>query len=141
VSRVIAVFFLYHGTRKCFEVTPRPLFTAWKDTIPIVQEAEWAAGSVWTPEYLVPHRDSISDCPARSQLLYRLSYLGPQMYIDGHVNVNNPITFRERPGKFQEFEALRFQDIRHMKMVRLLALHTGHLYPQEIFLVLISVRF
>ena len=27
-----------------------------------------------------------------------------------------------------------------MKVVRLLALHTGHFYPQEIFLVIISVR-
>jgi hypothetical protein len=47
-----------------------------------------------------------------------------------------------RPGetlRVAGIEALRFQDNRHMKMVRLLALSIGRLYPQEIFLVLISV--
>jgi len=44
-----------------------------------------------------------------------------------------------RPWGFQEVDAHRFQDNRHMQVVRLLALSTNHLYPQEIFLVLISV--
>jgi len=48
--------------------------------------------------------------------------------------------FHYRPWGFQEVEAPRFQDSRHMKVVRLSALRTGCLYPQEIFLVPISVR-
>ena len=40
----------------------------------------------------------------------------------------SPITGLDRPRGFQQVEAPRFQDIRHMKVVRLSALHTGRLY-------------
>ena len=37
----------------------------------------------------------------------------------------------DMPRGFQEVEVPRFQDNRHIKMVRLTALHTGRLYPQK----------
>ena len=54
--------------------TPRPHFTPGKDPVPILQEAGWAPGPVWTGGKSRPHRDSIPDRPVRSQLLHRLSY-------------------------------------------------------------------
>ena len=53
---------------------PRPHFTPGKDPVPILQEAGWAPGPVWTGGRSPPHRDSIPDRPVRSQSLYRLSY-------------------------------------------------------------------
>jgi len=41
----------------------------------------------------------------------------------------NPFTGLDRPIGFQEVETPRFQDNWHMKVVRLSALCTGHLYP------------
>jgi hypothetical protein len=41
---------------------------------------------------------------------------------------------------FQDVEAPKFQENRHMKVLRLLALRTGRLYLRKIFLVLIYVR-
>jgi len=49
-SRGIALLFLDHSTRRGWgvSVTPRPLFTPGKDMVPIVQEAGWAPGPIWT---------------------------------------------------------------------------------------------
>jgi len=54
--------------------TPRPHFTPGKDPVPILQEAGWAPGPVWTGAKSRPHWDSIPDRPARSQSLYQLSH-------------------------------------------------------------------
>jgi hypothetical protein len=54
-------------------------FTIGKDPVPIVQEAGWAPGPVWTcAKILAPTGIRSPDRPARSQSLYRLSY--PSLY-------------------------------------------------------------
>ena len=49
-SRVIALPFHDHSTRRGWgvSITHRALFTPGKDPVPIVQEAGWAPGPVWT---------------------------------------------------------------------------------------------
>ena len=76
VGRGIALLFHDRGTRRGWVVssTPRPHFTLRKDQVPIVQEAGWARGTVWTGGKSRPHRELIPDRPARSQSLHRLSY-------------------------------------------------------------------
>jgi hypothetical protein len=53
---------------------------------------------------------------------------------------SNPITDLYRPTGFQEVEALRFEDNRHMKVASLSALCTGHLYPPGNIPGSVSVR-
>ena len=48
--------------------------------------------------------------------------------MDYHKIESNPITSLDEPCGFQEVEAPRFQDNRHMKVVRLSALRTDRLY-------------
>ena len=76
VGRGIALLFHDRGIRRWRVVssTPRPHFTPGKDPVPILQEAGWVPGPVWTGGKSRPHGDSIPDRPARSQSLYRLSY-------------------------------------------------------------------
>jgi len=76
VGRGIALLFHDRSTRRWWasSSTPRPHFTPGKDLVPVVQEARWAPGPVWTGGKSRLHRDSIPDRPARSQSLYRLRY-------------------------------------------------------------------
>jgi hypothetical protein len=74
---IIALPFYDYGTTRGWgvSVTPRPLFTPGKDPVPIVHEAVWAPGPVWTgAENFASTGIRSSDRPARSQSLYRLSY-------------------------------------------------------------------
>jgi hypothetical protein len=49
-----------------------------KDPVPTVQEAGWDPGPVWTgAKNLAATGIGSQDRPARSELLYRLSYRGP----------------------------------------------------------------
>ena len=57
--------------------TPRPHFAPGKDPVPILQEAGWAPGPVWTSEKSDPHGDSIPDRPARSSVAVPTELPGP----------------------------------------------------------------
>jgi len=48
--------------------TPRPHFTPRKDPVPILQEAGWAPGPVWTGEKSHTHWDAIPDRPAHNSV-------------------------------------------------------------------------
>ena len=70
VGRGIALLLHDRGTRRGWvvSVTPRPLFTPGKDLVPILQEAGWTPGPVWTCGKSRPHRNSIPNRPARSSV-------------------------------------------------------------------------
>jgi hypothetical protein len=69
VSRGIALLFL--GPRHSRWGGGQPhapaAFTSGKDPVPILQEAGWAPGPVWTGGKSLIHRDSTPNRPARSQ--------------------------------------------------------------------------
>ena len=67
--------------------TPRPHFTHGKDPVPILQEVGWAPGPIWTGGKSRPHRDSIPDRPARSSVLYRLSYRPTVIYVASVIHI------------------------------------------------------
>ena len=59
--------------------TPRPYFTPGKDLVPIVQEAGWATGLVWTGGKSRPAGIRSPGRPARSQSLIPTELPGPQI--------------------------------------------------------------
>ena len=74
---------------------PRPHFTPGKDLVPILQEAGWTPGPVWTGGKSRPHRNSIPDRPAHSQLLYRLNCPAHIQWIHGAISLGMNGTGRE----------------------------------------------
>ena len=57
--------------------TPRPHSTLGKDPVPILQEAGWASGPVWTGAKSRPRRDSIPDRLALSSVAIPTELPGP----------------------------------------------------------------
>jgi len=120
----IALLFHDRGTRRGWVVssTPWPHFTPGRDPVPIVQEAGWAPGPVWTDGKICPHRDSIPDRPSRSQSLYRLSYRAHKLQVDSSLlqhkihnrNYSNIITY------FPSGRGLILGHILYMEVVRVL---------------------
>ena len=112
VGRGIALLFHDCSTRRGRVVssTPRPHFTPEKYPVPILQEAGWAPGPVWTGGKSRPHRDSIPDRPARSSVAIPTELPGPQVHGENNKNVsescsemrrkNSGISCSRRIGKY-----------------------------------------
>ena len=69
VGRGIALIFHDRGTRRGWVVssTPRPHSTSRKDPVPILQEAGWTPGPVWTGGKSRPHQESRTVQPVVSR--------------------------------------------------------------------------
>jgi hypothetical protein len=77
------------GTRRGWgpSVTPRPLSTPGKDPVPIVQEAGWTPGPVWTGEKNLAHQDSIPGPSSPQIVAIPTELLGPPLSRSPHHNV------------------------------------------------------
>jgi hypothetical protein len=73
-----------------------------KNPVPILQEAGWAPGSVWTcAKNLASTGTQSPDRPARSHSLYRLSYRPPAVVVAQRFCANRPnCEFRVLPRRF-----------------------------------------
>jgi hypothetical protein len=89
VGRGIALLFHDRGTRRGWVIssTPWPHFTPRKEPVPILQEAGWASGPVWTGSKSRSHRDSIPDRPARSSVAIPTELRGPLILLVVMYNI------------------------------------------------------
>jgi hypothetical protein len=115
----------------------------------LIEICSWKVSKYVAGKYRVPRKSS--DCKANmyteeSQVIVALFCI---MQINTAHNQNTyrtrtvKVKVKEslyRPRGFQEVEAPRYEDNRHMKVVRLSAIRTGRLNPPGSILVLISVR-
>jgi hypothetical protein len=116
VGRGIALLFHDCGTRRGWVVssTPQPYFTPGNDPVPIVQEAGWAPGPVWTGGKSCPTGIQSPDRPAHSQLLYRLSYPAHLVVCTVAMCVHLFICRLRGPVHWDPLEILLM--LRHMKL-------------------------
>ena len=102
-SRGIALLFHDHGTRRGLRGqchAPAALYSRERPPVPIVQEAGWAPGPIWTgAENLAPHRDSIPRFvnPAASRYT---DYATPAHYIVSTATCFN--TFASLQGVYND---------------------------------------
>jgi len=88
VCRGIALLFMTAALEGGWvvSITPRPHFTPVKDPVPIVQEAGWATGPVWTGGKIIPTEIRSRTVQPKVQLLNRLSYRA-HMYICVYIYI------------------------------------------------------
>ena len=97
VGTGIAILFHDRSTRRGWLVSsmPQPHFTPGNDPVPILQEAGWAPGPVWTGGNSRLRQDSIPDLTAHSQSLYRISYPAHMLFTVKYCNI---LTFSSKCG-------------------------------------------
>jgi len=103
VGRGIALLFHDRGTRRGWVVssTPRPHFNPGKDPVPILQEAGWAPGPVWTGGKSRPHQDSTPDRPAHMKYVCRKRKCIPIIWLEsahGLVRLRGRLEYNIKTG-------------------------------------------